>query len=195
MPSAKERFLAQIRRGLLFAGAAVCAVLGFALLIHVGLPDEGSMLERVTLDGSGAITIGARAPLFTAPLLDGALLDLRTLRGSVVVLNFWATWCPPCAIELKELEAVADMLADHRLRVIAVNTGEDVPTIAAWINQLDVRLTVALDANLHIGRMYWVVGQPTTYIIDRDGVIRTAFYGPITRDALSAALLPYLRET
>jgi cytochrome c biogenesis protein CcmG, thiol:disulfide interchange protein DsbE len=141
--------------------------------------------------GGGKVKVGEIAPDFTLTLVDGSQVSLATLRGKVVVLNFWATWCVPCRKELPLLDTYYALQKDAGLRVFAVTTEDSLP-----LYQLK-----KLFAAMHIpavrrvkGPYDWIQGVPTNIIIGRDGKIRYAKAGSFDLDALNATLVPLLRE-
>lgn len=170
-------------------GAALfCLAGGLVLLYRAGLPERASFTGSISTGGFTAPEIGAAAPPFHATLLNDDIVDLDSLRGSVVVLNFWATWCQPCEIEMPILQELQERYSAAELRVIAINTGEDRPTIAAWSAWLQLSLPIARDPDLQIASAYQVRGQPQTFVIDRQGIIRAIFFGATDYARLNAAI-------
>ena len=138
------------------------------------------------------VTIGQPAPDFTLTLVDGTKVTRDELRGQVVVLNFWATWCVPCRAELPTLDTYYQMRKDAGLRVFAVTTEDSLPAY-----QLK-----KLFAVMHIPPVRKVKGPydsignavPTNIVIGRDGRIRYAKAGAFDLDSLNQILVPLLRE-
>lgn len=108
---------------------------------------------------------------FTLKLLDGGEVSLSDYRGSVVFLNFWATWCPPCREEMPSMQALYDELADEGLEILAVNVLEDEATAAVFIDEQGFTYPVLMDRNGRVMLRYGVRAYPTTYLIDRDGFV------------------------
>ena len=136
-------------------------------------------------------TIGAPAPDFQLTLVDGSKVSLADLRGQVVVLNFWATWCVPCRTELPTLDAYYQVQAPHGLRVFAVTTEDSVPLF-----QLK-----KLFAAMHMSPVRKIKGPygdntavPTNIVIDRAGRVRYAKAGAFDLSDLNATLVPLLRD-
>ena len=127
---------------------------------------------------------GAPAPAFSAATLDGESVALADLRGQVVVLNLWASWCAPCRAEMPALERVWQRYVDDGLVVLAVNQGEDAATIEAFVAEYDLSFPIALDPREQVGRQYELVAYPTTLFIDRDGVVRNVVRGGPMPEAL-----------
>lgn len=111
---------------------------------------------------------GAYAPQFTAMRLDGSHFDLAELRGQWIILNFWATWCVPCRQEMPELQALYE---DTDILVIGVNLAEDEALVADWISDYGISYPIVLDPDEEIYRLYRIMGQPTSFVIDPNGLI------------------------
>jgi cytochrome c biogenesis protein CcmG/thiol:disulfide interchange protein DsbE len=134
---------------------------------------------------------GDIAPDFNLTLYDGTKVQLSDLRGQVVVLNFWATWCAPCRAELPLLDAYYSILKPHGLRVFAVATEDSVPepTLRKLFAKLTIEPVHRLIGAYHAPRLL-----PTNYVIDRAGVIRYADAGAFNLDKLNEVIVPLLRE-
>ena len=111
------------------------------------------------------------APDFARPDLRGQLVRLADLRGQVVVLNLWATWCLPCVKEMPTLEALHRNLSDEGVVVVAVSQDEDPDKVGSWIAERGFTLPVLLDPGAEVGHDLGVSGYPETFVIDRDGRI------------------------
>ncbi len=122
------------------------------------------------------------APDFVAQTPDGTSLRLSDLQGSIVALNFWATWCGPCRVEMPELDSAAKRYSGSHLVVLGVNAGEDSATVKNYVTQLGLSFQTVLDPNGTIVDKYDIRAFPTTIWIDAKGVIRARHLGPLTRD-------------
>jgi thiol-disulfide isomerase/thioredoxin len=110
------------------------------------------------------------APDFTLPTLSGAPIRLTDLRGKVVILSFWATWCGPCRTEMPTLEALYQRYRDRGLEVLAVNLDMlSTAGVEAFMQEVGVTFRVGLDPSWSTAQAYRVLGLPTTYLIDRAG--------------------------
>jgi peroxiredoxin/Cu/Ag efflux protein CusF len=110
------------------------------------------------------------APDFTLLTLSGAPIRLSNLRGKVVLINFWVTWCGPCRVEMSTLDALYQQYKDRGLEVLAVNLDTaPIAKIQAFVAEAGVSLRVGLDPSSSTARTYRVLGLPTTYLIDRAG--------------------------
>ena len=106
--------------------------------------------------------------------MDEEKVKLSDYRGKVVLLNFWATWCPPCIREMPSMERLHQQVDAENFKVIAVNQMEDVDQVFAFTGQLEIDPTFAIlfDSTSEVSREYAVRGLPTTYLIDKEGNIR-----------------------
>ncbi len=176
----------------LATGAIICLLTAATIVIAGGLPDRATYSGQVNAEGQPvAPEIGALAPPFTATTLDN-VIHSDDLRGTPVLINFWATWCVPCRVEMPELQAFHE--AQPTVRVIAVNLGEPRNLVVDWVAQLGLTYDIALDPDGVIATAYQLRGQPTTYVVSPGGAIVNIFYGATTRQALEAALEPFLRN-
>lgn len=180
-----------VQRMLYLAGAFVCFSLGMALIAFAGLPDQNIVSSSLILSDVPMLGRGLPAPVFSGELLSGERLTLASLRGSPVILNFWATWCTPCEVEMPELQSLVDNHAQAGLRVIGVNLGETRPAVAEWVERLELRFPIVLDSDGSIAALYRIVGQPTTYVIDDQGFVRDVIYGPATSSQLESMLAAF----
>ena len=138
-------------------------------------------------------TLGHEAPDFVLSALDGDSLQLSSLRGRVVVLNFWATWCVPCLHEMPALSRMHAALSPAGLTVLGVSMDtEGIDIVRHYANRLNVTYPILL-GNGEIANNYdSVVALPMTYIIDEQGIIRRRFVGLFDVDALQTEMDAYL---
>jgi peroxiredoxin len=118
------------------------------------------------------------APDFSAETLDGGAVSLAQHRGQeIVVLDFWAAWCPPCREGLPAVESIAKEFEGQPVAVYAVNQGEDADTVREFLEESGLDLTVLMDEKTSIGALYGVRGIPQTVIIDKDGQVADVHVG------------------
>lgn len=123
--------------------------------------------------------VGKPAPDFTLKTLDDQEVKLSALKGSVVVVDFWATWCPPCRKSLPHLQAISvnEELAKKGLKVFAVNARETKDKIEPFMKENKYSFSVPMDTTGETMKAYLVRGIPTTVIVGHDGVIKNVFVG------------------
>ncbi len=135
------------------------------------------------------------APDFPLQLFNGETLRLSGLRGQVVLLNFWASWCPPCRAEAPDLQALHEDFASNGLRVIGVNMLESSPAKAqAFIDELGIGYANGEDTEQRIARLYRVEAPPESFLIDRRGQVRQVYIGSIRYDRISDKIQSLLAE-
>ena len=131
------------------------------------------------------------APEFNLKDIDGKTHVLSDYKGKVVVLNFWATWCPPCRFEMPSMERAQSLTANDNVVFLGVNVGEDADTIFTFTADYPVTFPLLMDINSEVIERYSVVGLPTTYVIDTEGRIIYQAIG--TRDWDNAAIFSQLK--
>lgn len=122
--------------------------------------------------GVSAPKVGQEAPDLTLKRMDGETVRLSELRGRVVMLNFWATNCPPCRNEMPAMETVYKELEAQGAVVVAVDQLEAQETVQRFADSLGLTFPIALDPDGSAGKTYGLQYTPTTYVIDRDGIVR-----------------------
>lgn len=135
------------------------------------------------------------APDFSLQLFNGETIRLGDLRGQVVLLNFWASWCPPCRAEAPDLQALHEDFSPSGLRVIGVNMLESSRAKAqAFIDELGIGYANGEDIEQRIARLYRVEAPPESYLIDRRGQVRQVYIGSIRYDMVGSKILSLLAE-
>src|SRR5438552_18752740 len=127
--------------------------------------------------GSRPLRIGSTAPEFTVQD-SGRSVKLSDFRGQVIVLNFWATWCPPCVEEMPSLGVMQAALSDH-VQVLAVSVDVDSGAYHKFLSDHDIHFLTVRDPEQHSTSLYGTHGFPETYIIDTRGIVRRKFIGPV----------------
>ncbi len=178
---------------------------GLLVLIGIGLAAGVVMAlltvygpARTGLAGRAALTtpipdrvaVGKPAPDFTAQTLDGDTVALSGLRGQPVAVNFWATWCVPCEVEMPELESASARYANQGLVVLGVNAGEDALIVRKFVEQVGVTFPIVLDPDSAILDLYEVRAFPTTVWVDAEGMVFAEHLGPLTSDLIDR----YMRQ-
>ncbi|MGK2935262.1 MAG: TlpA family protein disulfide reductase [Gemmatimonadaceae bacterium] len=142
--------------------------------------------------GVARVDIGAPVPAYAAASLAGDSVSLAALRGKVVLLNVWATWCHPCRDEIPELQALHERYAARGLELVGVSVDAESADGAIRSFMHDFRMTYPVwrDPGERVSAQFHIVGVPATFLIDREGVLRWRKTGPIQPgDATLAAAL------
>lgn len=130
---------------------------------------------------SPAPEVGAVAPDFTLQTLDRRTLSLSGLRGQVVLINFWATWCGPCKLEMP---AIQERYNDGGFEVLAVNFDEPAELIEPFVAELGLTFPILLDPGGMVQELYRIRGYPTSFFVDADGLIRFMHIGEMTPEII-----------
>jgi thiol-disulfide isomerase/thioredoxin len=188
---------------LLLAGLAALALL--TQRGGTGAPKNGDVIppsvQRTATDEVGLGAIGDRAPIVHEPApdfvlrdLDGRVVKLSDLKGNVVWVNFWASWCIPCKRELPDIQKLYDEKRDAGLMVLEVNYQEDSDTARGFFEARSLKLTSLLDNSGSVYEEYRLQGLPDSFFVDRDGNLAAMQFGFLTeakmRERLAAAGLP-----
>jgi thiol-disulfide isomerase/thioredoxin len=162
----KEAFVA-------FAVVAIVAVGASKLVQHVGGRTEraAGAVEADAMDGS-------MAPGFKLPARGGGQFDLASVHGKAVLVNFWATWCPPCREEMPSLTRLAQQFDAGTFEIVAVSVDEGWDPVEKFLAMPKTPFRVALDEGAKISRAYGTTKFPESYLLDKDGKMRLKFVGP-----------------
>lgn len=181
------------RRGM----AAGLALLGAGLLLlTLTTPYFLDWLSTLAEDTPSAVPARVRAPAPELELVDlsGQTVSLADYRGSVVLVNHWATWCPPCRAEMPALEAYHQRHHQQGFSVIAIDSGEPPAVVARYIDDHGFTFPVWLDPHLSALAAFQYPGLPTSYVIDRTGTVRLMWTGAIDQVTLEQYVTPLLEE-
>ncbi|MBT3313029.1 MAG: redoxin domain-containing protein, partial [Anaerolineae bacterium] len=173
-------------------------------ILFVALLALGMAWTLFSVDKNGSSTAGLipapqkgfLAPDFTLETLEGESVTLSDLRGKVVLLNFWATWCPPCRAEMPAFQEAYIDYEDKDFVIVAVNaTLQDNPNdIRDFITEFGLSFPILLDAEGEANRLYQVQSLPTSFFIDKEGVIsEVVIGGPIAEALIRARIEELLR--
>lgn len=126
---------------------------------------------------------GSATPPLELKDLNGKTHDLKQYRGKVVLINFWATWCPPCRAEMPSMQRLKNKMAGKPFVILAVDMGETEAEVKAYIRQIKTDFTVLLDKDGRALKAWKVFAFPTSYLVDAQGKIRYGLYGASEWDA------------
>lgn len=164
---------------------------GGALLI------VGIALAAIWSHGDDTISraqIGSPLSNFSLRDLDGTTHDIASLKGRVVLINAWATWCPPCRAEMPALHEFFVAYRNQGFMLLAVNAGEDAATAGAFIEQMGFTFPVLLDPGTNVLVGLGIDAFPTSVLIDRDGTVAKIHVGYYSPEDVAADILPLLSK-
>jgi len=146
---------------------AVLAVVGALFLFG----QNGGQRVRIVQEGD-------RAPEFQLPSLDGRTVNLSSYRGKVVMVHFWATWCPPCVEEIPTLERLYRAYFGKDIEILAVSVDEGgAGAVGQFMQKNRLALPVLLNTDQSVARAYGTFKFPETYLVDREGIVRRKIIG------------------
>jgi peroxiredoxin len=159
------------------AGAALLFFAVFSLGKGYFLGTDSGVSELQ--NSSGSPVVGEPAPDFVLKNLNGEQVRLSDQKGKVVLINFWATWCGPCIVEMPMFQDFYDIHKDQ-LEILALNNMEDKPKVANFVDDNNLSFPVLLDSQADVALQYLVRAFPTSYLIDAEGIVRFQHIGFMT---------------
>jgi len=179
---------------------AILALAAVILIVNIWKPDltesekkptdqteETAETEDIPGAKLSALREGAEAPDFELTALDGKTVKLSDYRGKKVILNFWATWCPPCKAEMPHMQNFYEENKDKGVEILAVNlTNMDkgVDEVQKFVKEYGLTFTIPLDEEGVAGTTYQAFTIPTSYILDENGVITKKIVGPMDENMM-----------
>ncbi len=137
----------------------------------------------ITMQPYGLPVKGNPAPDFTLVDIEGRTWTLSELKGQVVFLNFWATWCPPCISEMPSMQNLYNTLPQDQFKMLAVLYSDEAGNAKDFAEKLDITLPILVDEGNRVGMEYGLTGVPETFILDKQGIIRETMKGPAEWDS------------
>jgi cytochrome c biogenesis protein CcmG/thiol:disulfide interchange protein DsbE len=189
MPGHNFRLIAYITLGvgLIFVGVA-----SFALILAVQKNNEA---ESPTDFSAIPARVEVDAPALTLTDIQGVQHSLSDYRGQIVLVNLWATWCPPCQAEMPNLQAFYNKHQSEGLAVIAIEDGDPSADVIAFVKKYDLNFPVWLDPTYQAtDHAFKIMNLPSSYVIDRSGVIRWQWLGAISEQNLEKYIAPLIKE-
>jgi thiol-disulfide isomerase/thioredoxin len=164
----------------LWAGLIIGGGLGLFSTIFIG--------ENRSLVGSQSLSVfengaGLLAANFDLETTSGKSIQLSDIQGKPVLVNFWATWCGPCQVEMPVIQEYYEKY-NPNIEVLAINYDESIGEVEPYVNKLGLTFPVLLDPGGKIADLYQVRGFPTTYFIDREGFVRGVFVGILSKKVI-----------
>lgn len=165
------------------------AVMSGSFLLNLFLNEDKPKVNTVsTKTVEIGLQEGNKAPDFQLKTLDDADVKLSDLRGKKVILNFWATWCPPCKAEIPHMRNFYVSSDKSKVEILAINltTSEKNPkNVKGFIKDRNVTFPVLLDQDGDVGVQYQAITIPTSYLIDSQGIVRKKIVGPMDKDMMN----------
>ncbi len=148
--------------------------------------NEGSAVDFLPTDEG--LAIGETAPNFELTTLDGKTVKLSDYKGKKVILNFWATWCPPCRAEMPDMQKYYEEQAqEDNVEILAVNLttiDKGLDKINSFVEEFNLTFPIPMDTEGEIGDVYQAVTIPTSYIIDTEGRVQQKVVGPMNEEMM-----------
>lgn len=182
----KQSPVPSVIAGLFFIGIAV---LLFSSGNTKGTPEVGADLNSPSL-----LSVNFPAPVLSLENLNGKIESLADYREQVVLINNWATWCPPCKAEMPVLEAYYEDHAGQGFTIIAIEAGEPKNIVSEFVEEYNLKFQVWLDPNGASIKAFGNGNLPNSLVIDRTGTVRYAWTGEVNRDTLEKYVTPLLDE-
>ena len=168
--------------------------LGFLLMLVAGYSIWQNLPDPSELSAIPA-SVNYSAPELTLTDTRNLTRSLADYRGQVVLVNLWATWCPPCKEEMPALQAFFDKYNDEGFTIIAINDGDPAPDVVQFVKDYDLTFPVWLDPTyMATEQAFRTINLPSSFVIDREGTIRLMWVGGISRKMLEQHVAPLILE-
>ncbi len=170
-------------------------LLGVALFLFLRSPQEGAGAEPSSeLSSVVPMAVEYPAPELSLTDMDGQASSLADYRNDVLLVNNWATWCPPCKAEMPVLESYYEAHAAQGFMLVGIEAGESREEVQPFVQDYGLKFAVWLDPQNAALKAFRNGNLPNSYVIDRSGTVRYAWTGPIDRAALEKFVTPLLSE-
>jgi peroxiredoxin len=163
--------------------------------VWIALSREPTNVAAIVDDPPALPQKGFAAPDFELETLSGRTIALSELRGQVVLINFWATWCPPCRAEMPAIQQVYEQYRDQGFEVLAVNLQEQDAQMSAFVEERGLTFPILPDRDGSVSLVYRVTSIPTTFFVDRSGIIQEIIVGgPLARALIESKVTALLAQ-
>ena len=187
--------MTRIQHFLTLCFSIIFIFIGIGLFLYGGLPNHadytGNFIEDI---GYVAPEINNQAPPFSLTTINFEQLRTDDISESVIIINFWATWCLPCRAEMPELQDLY-LTYENKIRILGVNLGESPQSVAQWIEEYNLTFDILLDPLQSVAQLYQIRGQPSTYVLDANHIIRAVYYGAVRMEQLESDVTRLLDPT
>jgi len=164
-----------------------------AVTLALSLAGPGCAKKEVATQGGA---IGTEAPAFALPDLEGKTVRNTDLKGKVVILNFWATWCPPCRDEVPDFVRLQSKYRDQGLAIVGLSLDQGgAHDVRPFVDEYHVNYTMLIATQETAESYGGILGIPTSFVLDRDGKIVKRFVGRASAESFEEALRPLLTQT
>jgi peroxiredoxin len=180
------------RKSIWFSLLILMLALGVAWIAFSRVPTEAAAARN---ERPPSPQVNFAAPDFSLETLEGDTIKLADLRGQALLINFWATWCPPCRAEMPAIQQVYERYRDQGFTVLAVDLQEGNAEVAAFTEQMGLTFPILMDRDGQVFSRYRVKALPSTYFVDREGIIREVTIGGPMTEAFIESQVTKLLET
>ena len=175
------------------SGLIIFSVLAFILWPGTGSNGDGGDTAEAP-NSSLSVEVDFPAPKLTLLDLDGKSVSLDDYRGRVVLVNNWATWCPPCKAEMPELQAYYDSHSQDDFTIIAIDAGDSLWEVRQFVHDYGLTFPVWSDSEMEALAAFRNRGLPSSYVIDEAGTVRLAWTGAVSLETLEKYVTPLLED-
>jgi thiol-disulfide isomerase/thioredoxin len=180
-----------ITAGLILTGTGMI-VLGVVFAMWV--VKLGQVSDRTTENAVVPAEVNFNSPRLELTDLQGLPVSLEQFRGKVVLINNWATWCPPCKAEMPTLQTYYERHEYQGFVLVAINAGDPVVDVEAFSQSLELTFPIWLDAEMKTLSVFRNDALPSSYVVDQEGIIRLAWTGPVSLETLEKYVSPLLED-
>ncbi|MEQ2525573.1 TlpA disulfide reductase family protein [Bacillaceae bacterium CLA-AA-H227] len=180
----------------------VAIIIGFLFIMDMTLLKDNGLVENTAnnekyekIEKPNDLPVGLeveeRAPSFELTTLDGEKISSDDLKGKKVLLNFWATWCPPCKEEMPDMQKLYEEYKDEDVAVVGVNvtsTEKNREDVEKFVKEYELTFPILMDEIGEVTHQFEILSFPTTYFIDSDGVIRSKVIGALSKEKMYAEM-------